>query len=314
MLPNFICIGAQKSGTTSIWHIVNSHPDIYMAQPRETRFFHDDLQFAEGIHKYEIQYFSSWFGQTAVGEKCPEYLYVPSVARRIHETLGSEVKFIITLRSPAQRAFSHYRHNMVMLRECRSFGDALADEDRLIQDGISATTPYGYIARGFYARQLKNYLDFFKSDQLLIINFEKEIATDQKALSERLFTFLAVKSFYPEHLPFNSGHPRLEDLSIRIHTANANPQKHFVEITRERFDFRRFLKRMGGKDQSKKNSHHIYNPSAALIRFFKNFEQNRPVKPQLSRQQELEINHRYFLKEIRHLESLFPVNVKHWLE
>ncbi|MBF0232550.1 MAG: sulfotransferase domain-containing protein [Desulfamplus sp.] len=314
MLPNFFCIGAQKCGTTTIWHILDAHPDIFMAQPRETKFFYDELQFAEGIQKYEVQYFSSWAGQTAAGEKCPEYLYVPVVAQRIYETIGTDVKFIIVLRSPAQRAFSHYRHNMMMLRECRSFDEALESEYCCMQKGESIPVPYGYIMRGFYANQLKTYLNFFDLNQFLILNFEKEIATNQKVLSDRLFDFLGVKRFYSEKLPYFSGHPRLEDLTINIKKDGNDPKKHFVEISRERFDLRQLIKLMSRKKQRQNWKHRIYNPSPAMIQFAHNLLQNKSVGLKLSPKQELEINRRYFFQEIEQLNELIQFDLNDWLK
>ncbi|MCP4756485.1 MAG: sulfotransferase [Proteobacteria bacterium] len=320
MLPNFICIGAQKSGTTTIWHILDAHPNVCMAQPRETRFFLDDARFIAGIRIYEIQHFSHWRGQAAVGEKCPEYLYTPSVAGRISETPGmNDMRFIVALRSPAQRAYSHYRHNMTMLLECRSFEEVLASEIRNRQEGILAPAPYGYLARGDYTQQLKRYYSFFPRDRFLIVNFEKDVVADQRDLADQLFDFLGIERSIPEGLPFAAGHPRLEDLSIRISQKGNNTEKHYVEINRGADGFRRMLRMLKTKkyDQRTLNdnkSFRIYGPSNALLEFAYGFRKNKPSEVRLSRAYELEINHRYYQEEIDKLSSLIPDSVTHWLE
>ena len=314
MLPNFLCIGAQKCGTTTLWHILDAHPDICMAQPRETRFFYDVLQFAEGIQKYEIRYFSHWAGQSAVGEKCPEYLYVPPVVQRVYDLIGPDTRFIVTLRSPAQRAYSHYRHNMAMISECRTFDEILCAESQ--QQGDELAAHYAYLARGFYAKQLEAYLRRFDRDQFLLINFETEIATNQQALADRLYNFLGVEQFCPEGMPFITGHPQLENLAMRIKTDRLNPKKRFVEINQDRRGFHRLLKRIKGVHGRENNNpvRRIYNPSPDLIEFAQGFINNKPTESRLPRAQEVEINRRYFIDDIKQLRKIVPFKVDHWLE
>lgn len=319
MLPNFICIGAQKSGTTAIAHILEAHPQLFMAQPRETRFFYDRLQYAQGIQKYEIQYFSAWSGQAAVGEKCPEYLYLPEVAERLYRHLGSDLKLIVALRSPAQRAFSHYRHNLAMLRESRSFAEALEAEANDLQKGKTIYPPYGYLDRGYYAQQLERYFRVFEPKQFLIVSFEQEIARNQKSLADRLFDFLGIKRFYPAGLPFKKGHPPLENLSVRLNQNEAYPQKSFVEIERRSFqlpqpilNWLRQLKR--GKLATRESQvSRIYNPSPALIEFARSFNCHKPKIAALPRERELAINDYYFRKDIASLQDIVPFKVDRWL-
>ena len=88
-----------------------------MAPARETGFFYNDAIFNNGLALYETAFFKEWNGQTAVGEKTPEYLPFPGTANRIRETLGPETRLIVVLRNPAQRAHSGWRHNLMMGRE-----------------------------------------------------------------------------------------------------------------------------------------------------------------------------------------------------
>ena len=317
MLPNFLCIGAQKCGTTSLWKILNAHPDVFLASPRETQFFHDDLQFADGAQRYEYRYFSQWSGQQAVGEKCPEYLYVPTVAERIQRTLGPDVKFIVTLRSPAQRAFSHYRHNLTALRESRTFAEAIAEEAEQLNAGRFVPVPLGYLGRGFYAQQLEAYFAHFDRNQFLIVDFDSDICSDQRSLTHRLCGFLNINRFFPTDLPFSEGRPRLDRLTVRLDEGSDDPTKHFVEVSQNSnrvSRVRRLLTRLVRRQpQTGEGVRRIYQPSKALVRFAKNFQQTNPSELILTREQEFEINRRYFRADIQALQTQVTFDVSKWL-
>lgn len=307
MLPNFLCIGAQKSGTTSLWRILAAHPDVCMAQPRETRFFSDDLFFAEGPVVYERTCFSGWRGQAGVGEKCPEYLFEPNAPARIRAVLGPQVRLIVTLRSPAQRAFSHYRHNWARLRESRSFEEAFAANVAARAAGLDLPGAFAYLERGEYAPQLARYLAHFDSGQLLIIHFESEIETDQQQLSSRLYEFLGLSTFRPQGLPFREGHPRLDQLSMHLDTSAPDPANHFVEIRRPK------SVKLLGRFRSV-SSERIHGPSAALREFAMAFCRNVPVQDRLPRAEEVAMNRRYFAQDIEALQRLVPFDTSSWLD
>lgn len=305
MLPNFMCIGAQKSGTTTLWHILNAHPDIFMAPVRETRFFYDDLLYAEGLSAYEVGHYAAWAGQAIAGEKCPEYLCADKVPERIFHALGPEIRFIVSLRSPAQRAFSQYRHNLARLREYRSFDEALTQAHS------------GYIDRGCYAEQLLRYFDLFDQDRFLILHFETDICGDQKDLTARLYDFLGVDRHTPEGSPFKEGHPSLKQMSMTLNTDHEDPDRHFVEIDRQ--DRRlRLAREMLARAKSLQTLEHadvqrIYRPSESLRRLVRNFRSHKPSGSYLPRDQELAINHRYFETDIKALQPLIPFDISRWL-
>ena len=91
-LPNFMCVGAQKAGTTTLHDILKKHPDIYLPREKETKFFVFDDQYQKGIKFYEREYFSKWRGQKAVGEIDPTYMFCDHASERIYECLGRELK------------------------------------------------------------------------------------------------------------------------------------------------------------------------------------------------------------------------------
>lgn len=308
MLPNFLCIGAQKSGTTSLWRMLDAHPDVCMARPRETRFFNDDLFFAEGAAAYERTCFAAWRGQSAVGEKCPEYLFERKVPERIRRTLGAEVRLIAALRSPAQRAFSHYRHNRARLRESRSFDDAIAANVSARDAGIALPAAFAYLDRGEYVPQLARYLEVFGPDRLLVIHFESEIEANQPRTAARLCDFLRLSPFVPAGLPFHEGRPRVDRVSMRLDTSAPDAADHFVEIQQPR-RARGLLGRLGSDALER-----VYGPSQALRESAVAFARNAPPHDRLSRADELEMNRRYFAKDIDALARLVPFDAASWLE
>jgi hypothetical protein len=308
MLPNFLCIGAQKSGTTSLWRILAAHPQVCMAQPRETRFFSDDLFFAEGAAKYELTCFAGWRGEPLVGEKCPEYLFEPKAPARIFETLGPEVRLIVTLRSPAQRAFSHYRHNRARLREWRSFDEAVAANASHRSGGRESPAAFAYLERGEYARQLERYLAIFDPARLLIIHFESEVETDQRRLAARVYGFLGVRAITPQGLPFREGRPPLDRLSMRVDTTADAPSEHFVEILRRGSAPSGIWGRLRAQSRER-----IHGPSAALLEFATTFDKIGPVPDRLARAVEIAFNRRYFSHDIEMLQRLVPFDTGSWL-
>lgn len=318
MLPNFLCIGAQKCGTTTIWRMLDAHPQIFMAQPRETRFFYEDFQFLGGIQGYEVAYFGTWHNQPVVGEKCPEYLYVPSVAQRIHEQLGPDVKFVVALRNPAQRAFSHYRHNLAMLRESRAFDDVMEQEAEALATGGWPPIPFGYLGRGLYARQLQRYLELFPKKNFLFVSFERDVLGDQQQLANRIYTFLGVDNRQLQGLPFRDGKPPLANLKIQIHPATEPVTGSVVEITRRTFARQRarsVLTWLRGKGQimGKLDATQIGNPSPALMAFANAFSRNRPTASSLLPEKALAINQRHFAADIARLSDLVPFPLDDWL-
>lgn len=313
MLPNFLCIGAQKSGTTSIWRLLNAHPHVFHATPRETQFFSDELKFANGIQFYESQYFAAWRGQPAVGEKCPEYLCVPRVAERIRSSLGPRVKFIVTLRNPAHRAFSHYRHNLLAMRETRTFEEAIAADIKRLDGHQGASPAFGYVTRGLYAAQLKRYLEHFGSGQFLFIRFERDICSDQRALAHRLCGFLNIQRVCPAGIPFREGRPKLEQLSVRIDQSSAVVKNHFVEFHRRRptSTIRRVFERlMSGADSGYRR---VYQPSDSLLQWAENVERFREIGEFQMKHMESQLNHEVFRDDIHELQRLTSLDFSQWL-
>jgi len=126
MLPNLICPGAAKSGTTTLYDLLRQHPDVLMSSKKEANFFVQNYQ--KGKEWYEKLYFSGWKDEKIIGDITPSYMSFKYVAKRIHDMLGNGIKFIFLLRNPVTRAYSHYWMTRRNGLENKSFEEALSLE------------------------------------------------------------------------------------------------------------------------------------------------------------------------------------------
>jgi len=202
--PNVIILGAQKAGTTSLYHYMAEHPDILASKTKEVHFF--DLNYNRGQNWYRYHFLP----RTRDNEKCwcvessPYYLYHPLVAARIKSCLP-DVRFIVMLRDPVTRALSHYWHEYRRGRESLSFKDALdREQERLagttqaLMNGEMTTSfnhqRYSYFSRGLYAQQLSHWFSYFSRDQFLILESENFFANPSSGMAT-LTEFLDIAPF-----------------------------------------------------------------------------------------------------------------------
>ncbi len=172
-LPNFLCIGTQRGGTTWLYEMLRVHPDIYLPVQKEIHFFNNDSNYDKGIDWYEKTFFSNTEGKKIIGEITPAYLYIESAAQRIYKNLGKDIKLIIMLRNPAERAFSDYWMEYFRGNETLSFEEAILMEPYRICRSYEEKLYYSYIKRGFYYAQIKNYFGFYPSGNIKILIFEE---------------------------------------------------------------------------------------------------------------------------------------------
>ncbi len=207
-VPNFLVIGAARSGTTSLHGLLIQHPDIYLPvkkQP-EPHFFLKTDEYSKGYQYYLDTYFNGVKEESAVGEISTSYLFGEQVPQRIHD-FKSDIKLICMLRDPVKRAFSNYWHSTKNGFETLSFREAVDQaEERHLQLGpkMKEIAPFAYIERGLYGDQLTNYLNYFKREQLHIIIME-EFFRDLETGMKRLFEFLEVDpAFVPNKMKLDT--------------------------------------------------------------------------------------------------------------
>ena len=183
--PNFLIVGSQKAGTTSLHHILKQHPQIFMTETKEVNFFFRDDEFARGPEHYAA-HFSDAASQLALGEASPGYICHPEAPKRIHALLP-DVKLILTVRDPIKRAISQYWDNRRHLNEPLTFAQAI---DAYLSDDYQPDQ-IGYFSRGVYMRYIRRYLEYFPRENLLVLPFE-EMISNPEDFYRRIFAFLGV--------------------------------------------------------------------------------------------------------------------------
>lgn len=205
-LPTFLIIGAQKGGTTSLHEYLADHPDIGGSFTKEVHYF--SLHSSRSLDWYRA-HFPPPGRYQHVFESSPYYLFHPCCPGRIREALP-DVKLIVLLRDPVDRAHSHHNHERALGFESLEFGAALdrehdrldGEEERLAADPrycSFAHRHYSYAARGMYAKQLKRWLGVFPRQQMLILASE-DLFADPADTLHRVQSWLGLSCHTPTSL------------------------------------------------------------------------------------------------------------------
>lgn len=232
-MPNFLIVGAAKAGTSSLYHYLNQHPQIFMSAVKEPRFFAPELYtehlkdpYRSGAKEHRstpmsvAEYGALFEGVTdevAIGEASTEYLSMPKTPERIKQYIPN-AKLIIILRDPAERAFSAFCYQVRDGCERFSFEEALEKEE--IRRTEKKRWPgWQYKRVGFYHEQIVRYLEQFERSQLKIYLYE-DLKSDSASTVKDIFKFLCVEdTFIPEMTKRNvSAIPRsrmLQNLMIK---------------------------------------------------------------------------------------------------
>jgi hypothetical protein len=207
-LPNCLILGAQKAGTSSLYHYLIQHPQAHQSLKKEVHFFSGGLQ--ENIDTYEKgeRWYRAHFplqstmkvGDIAI-DATPMYLFHPQAPARINAMLPN-AKLIILLRNPVERAISHYFHVQRHGFEPLTIAQAFADENSRLQK-ISASSHFkdpayrlfSYQQRGLYLAQIKRYQTLFPAEQILIMNSDELFQQPQQSL-KKVFCFLGIDDNY----------------------------------------------------------------------------------------------------------------------
>jgi hypothetical protein len=178
MLPNLLIIGAMKCGTTSLHYYLGLHPEIFMSEEKELRFFVAERNWPKGVAWYESQF---PVDAPIRGEASPSYTMHPlyeGVPERMHGIVP-DAKLIYVLRDPVERLVSNYRHACAEGQETRPFDDAV----------LSPGNPY--LSRSLYATQLEKYLPFYPLSRILVLT-QEDLKNDRRATLRRVFRYLGV--------------------------------------------------------------------------------------------------------------------------
>lgn len=195
-LPNTFLIGVQKAGTTSLDNWLGQHPDVYRyASLKDIPLFakfHDEHSLNERLSIEKPGYAN----EKIILHTAVNYIFYPSLLKKIAEH-SPNAKLIIVLRNPVERAISSYLYFHKMMREKRSIEDALIYEPKKDFEITRDNNDFTYIEHGLYYQQIKNCLQYFSKDQLMILDYN-ELRFNAPALIKKIFLFLNVdENFQP---------------------------------------------------------------------------------------------------------------------
>lgn len=198
---DFIVIGAQKAGTTSLFRYLQGHPQLYLLPQKEAAFFSTPEFETRGFDWYLNTYYGSAPPNRLWGKATPQYMIDHRVPARMARTLP-KVRLIALLRNPLARSYSHYK--MLCRREqVRMDVSQLVEELAIpnVAEGARllpvtwAAEPRGVLALGEYGRILENYCRYFRPEQMLIL-FTEGLAARPQQEFRRVLVFLGVSEDY----------------------------------------------------------------------------------------------------------------------
>jgi hypothetical protein len=193
-LPDFLIIGAMRSGTTTLARLLQAHPEVFVPPVKEIHYF--DQNFDKPVDWYR-QWFRDADGARAAGEASATYMAEPQAPARMAGVVP-EARLVAILRDPVDRAYSHYWHERKLGREQLGFREALeAEPKRTATDEVLPRLRFAYLERSRYLPQLQAVCEHYPRESLHVLILE-EFERDPKAQFLSVCRFLGVdQSFVP---------------------------------------------------------------------------------------------------------------------
>lgn len=215
---DFVVIGAAKSGTTSLFHYLRYHPQIFLPTSKEAPFFSEEEVYRCGWEHFVQNYFSEAAPSLFWGKITPRYMLNPLVPERLAVKMPT-VKLIALLRNPIDRAFSFHRMAVRRGKSHQSFEESAlrALDEKTLERARAIPLPdeETNIVGSEYGRILEQFLSFFKEEKLLVL-FTDELEKHPYFVLDKIYSFLDLESSY---VPPNLG------------------KKYFVGGSRQRFSW-----------------------------------------------------------------------------
>lgn len=193
--PDFLIIGTQKGGTSSLFHYLEQHPELKLSSRKEVHYY--NVHYHKGKLWYR-SFFPLRFSCKLTGESTPDYLFHHDIPAKVAKDVPN-VKLVVMLRDPISRAFSHF--NMQRRKgaeQCDTFEEA-------IDYPLLVTQKNSYLCRGLYAEQISAWMELFDANQFLFIRSEDFFQAPKQELN-RVYEFLGIQKYYPTDLsPHNTG-------------------------------------------------------------------------------------------------------------
>lgn len=174
-LPDFLYVGPDKAGSSWLHETLIRHPDVYLTPAKDLYFF--DRYFDRGTDWYAEQ-FRDARDETVVGEICQDYLFHPAAAERIRSTLGDDVRIMVCLRDPVERAWSSYLYMRKHGIGPSTFAEALRSRPELLEHGR-------------YATGLGRFLERFPRESVYVALFD-DLVADPQVFLDGVTDFLGI--------------------------------------------------------------------------------------------------------------------------
>ena len=283
---NLFCIGCPKSGTTTLFKILCQHSQIHTPKFKEP-FFFNNSNYQNGIDWYANTYYDDIKNEKWVLDFTPSYLYSDEALFRINEySKGKDLKFIVMLRNPVERAYSHYLHTLRDGLEDLDFNDAIqAESERLLnyENNLLSQLKYSYIYQSLYHKHLSKYFESFGRNNFFVINYDSQLLdkSEFKLMISDLQNFLEIK---------------IENLNIEIKENFASESRS--KILQTLVNSNGLHKRLARLLFKSKINRQI------LINKFRKLNEKKMVKKDLEAEIKKNLYEKYFHADVLKLESL----------
>ena len=283
---NLFCIGCPKSGTTTLFKILCQHSQIHTPKFKEP-FFFNNSNYQNGIDWYANTYYDDIKNEKWILDFTPSYLYSDEALFRINEySKGKDLKFIVMLRNPVERAYSHYLHTLRDGLEDLDFNDAIkAESERLLnyENNLLCQLKYSYIYQSLYHKHLSKYFESFGRNNFFVINYDSQLLdkSEFKLMISDLQNFLEIK---------------IENLNIEIKENFASESRS--KILQTLVNSNGLHKRLARLLFKSKINRQI------LINKFRKLNEKKMVKKDLEAEFKKNLYDKYFHTDVLKLESL----------
>lgn len=294
--PNFFIVGAAKSATTSIYHYLSHHSDVFFPTIKEPKYFSSkyisfpqtgpgDFEFTDNPTIKELDDYLALYkkavGYKIIGDASVDNLYYYQTAEDI-KRFSPEAQILIILRNPVDRAFSHYAHFIRDKRETETFKRALELEEFRMKSGYEFS--WHYRKTGLYYEQVKNYLQVFEKNVKVVL-FE-DINSRPKEILEEICIFLGIN--YSE----------INSISFTKHNTSGNAKNKLLAYLVNSPNFlKKHLKKI------------LPFRQRSILKAHFNQINNSSIHLENAVREELKL---YFKEDIGKLQKLINLNLSHW--
>ena len=285
---NFIGIGAPRSGTTWVYECLKEHPQVCFSSKKELYFFDRKDNYERGLDFY-YSFFDHCSEGLIKGEFTATYLSSNEAPSRIKSNFP-DVKIIVCLRNPIERAYSHYLYDRASKRVEVDFEEALKKNEK-------------YIKMGLYFNQISHYLKYFKKDQIKIIFYE-DIKERPSELIKEVCDFLNIDKTYQSLSSGKVINPSTSNV-YKINFLNLNNIKKITNKLKSNL-LGRFLINSLKIFKLNKLTNYLIKKNR------KGYLDRRPIDKNPIQEETRKMLQRRFKEDISNLEKLTNKNLNYW--